>query len=123
FSSELRGDDRVPAGEAAGRVGEHIDTGGVKDIENGTARVRVEAPQRDRADLCSGRLERPGQDVVVDEPAGAEDEPRAQLAIADAERLHPPCTAETTSTVAPSGSTVASQRPRGTTSPPTATAT
>ena len=51
LARELRGDDRVAGGVAAGGVREHLDAGAVEHVEDRAARGRVEPAQRDRAQL------------------------------------------------------------------------
>ena len=87
LARELGGDDRVKGRVAAGRVRQHLYAGGVQHIEDRAPRRRIEPPERHRAHVGAGCLKRGGQDLVVGEAAGAQDQPRLELAAGDAQSI------------------------------------
>ncbi len=108
FAGQLGGDDRVARGEAPRRVRQHVDPRVTQDVEDRPPRGGIEPAQRNGADLGSRGGERGTQQLVVREAAGSQQQSGAKLAPRDNEWLqrpvHPPCTATTTSTWAPSRS-------------------
>ena len=83
LAGELRGEHRVARGEAAGGVRQQRDARAVEHVDDRAALGRVDAAQRDGDELGRARLDRRGEHVERAEAARAEQQPRAELAVAD----------------------------------------
>ena len=102
LARELRGEHRVARREAAGGVRQRLHPALVEHVDQRALHRGLDPAQRDGDHLGGARADRVRQRLEPREAAGAEDQPRAELAAGDASARQPPCTAVTISTRAPS---------------------
>ncbi len=115
LSRELRGEDGIARGEAAGGVRQQLDSRLGEHIHERAARGRIDPAQRDRHELRAAARDRLGHQLQRGKAARAEQETRGERAPGDHELVglsvrgccghpHPPCIAVSTSTRASAGS-------------------